>query len=142
VIGQHQLCIESLSEQAHDVCGPLLSVDGSWPHFSGNFWWARAEHIRRLEPPLGYAGTFSRSFVEAPRFAAEAWLLSMACRSKDLLTLPQALSPPYLYEHDVRAELLSRGLVPEQQRLGGWPERWRRLRMKFAKWTTSRQQSS
>ena len=37
------------------ACGVNLKGldDGvSWRHFSGNFWWARCDHINRLPPPL------------------------------------------------------------------------------------------
>jgi hypothetical protein len=48
VIERHDECIRALAES--DVCG----VDWQqhpWPHFSGNFWWARCDYIRRLQDP-------------------------------------------------------------------------------------------
>jgi hypothetical protein len=32
-----------------DACGADLNFN-PWPHFSGNFWWARAEYLRTLPP--------------------------------------------------------------------------------------------
>ena len=46
VMSKHAECKQLLQE--HDAVGPLLSVDKWSPHFVGNFWWARASHIRKL----------------------------------------------------------------------------------------------
>lgn len=42
VVERHEECIASLSD--HDAAGTVWKGD----HYSGNFWWARAEHVREL----------------------------------------------------------------------------------------------
>jgi hypothetical protein len=49
-IEKWQDCVEKLSE--HDAAGCLFMDDcyyGFFPHFSGNFWWANASYINRLD---------------------------------------------------------------------------------------------
>jgi hypothetical protein len=46
LIKQYQLCLELL-EQGADVVG-LDFYPHSLPHFSGNFWWARGDHLLKL----------------------------------------------------------------------------------------------
>lgn len=45
VIENHSACISSL--RMFDVCGVNWKED-PWPHFSGNFWWARSEYVASL----------------------------------------------------------------------------------------------
>lgn len=45
VIERWEECREKLEH--HDCVGPNWETS-PWPHFSGNFWWARASYIRRL----------------------------------------------------------------------------------------------
>lgn len=48
LIERHEDCLKALT--GSDVCG----VDWlmfPWPHFSGNFWWARSQYVRTLEDP-------------------------------------------------------------------------------------------
>ncbi len=45
LIERYGPCVESL--QTNDVCG--VNYLGGRPHYSGNFWWATARHIRRLK---------------------------------------------------------------------------------------------
>jgi hypothetical protein len=63
VLDHHQECCELLED--HDAVGP------SWrsapePHFSGNFWWARASYLRTLPCPL--------HLHVADRYQAEFWI--------------------------------------------------------------------
>eukprot|EP00966_Prymnesium_polylepis_P235785 5453163-Prymnesium_polylepis.1 len=82
-------CLAWLS-LGYATCGPHLQIDSHilvrWPHYSGNFWWARCEYIRRLPSPRPKVGDLwerratimARSFSsELPtgRWLAEAWLL-------------------------------------------------------------------
>ena len=55
-IERYEDCIKAL--ETYDVCGvnwhpPLWDVKNY--HFSGNFWWARAEYIKNL-PPINLDG--------------------------------------------------------------------------------------
>lgn len=47
VIERYEECITSLG--SNDVCG-VNWLEQPWTHFSGNFWWARTDYIRRLPP--------------------------------------------------------------------------------------------
>ncbi len=63
------------------------------PHFSGNFWWARADWIKRLPPLQEYYDnpTFPRYSPEAQRVGCEFWIgsaenprvKSLYCHDKD-----------------------------------------------------------
>ena len=62
------------------ACGVNLKGldDGvSWRHFSGNFWWARCDHINRLPPPLDLGTPYFKqhSGINSRRHYAEAWIL-------------------------------------------------------------------
>jgi hypothetical protein len=47
-IERHADCVRALAD--HDVCG-VDWYSTPWPHFSGNFWWARADYVRTLSEP-------------------------------------------------------------------------------------------
>jgi len=65
VIDKHQECLDFLNE--YDLVGPnywgeftpdscRISCDlddNPPPHYSGNFWWAKGSHIKRLDIPIG-----------------------------------------------------------------------------------------
>lgn len=48
LIKGYRTCLDAL--ETCDVVGVDYYPE-SLPHFSGNFWWARGKHLRRLEPP-------------------------------------------------------------------------------------------
>jgi hypothetical protein len=122
VIGQYGKCIHTLSSENIDVCGPLLNSTYAWPHFSGNFWWARGSYLRTLAHPFVYAGEFVYQEKLPIRWAAEAWLLSKRGRAKDLLHVPEALEYPWLYGHDLSDMLTKRGITPESALMYGFTE--------------------
>jgi hypothetical protein len=64
VMNRHYECKELLKE--YDAVGPLLETTRWVPHFVGNFWWARASHIRTL---LDIPNEHSSA-----RAYAEAWI--------------------------------------------------------------------
>jgi GT2 family glycosyltransferase/tetratricopeptide (TPR) repeat protein len=68
VIDRHADCIAALAE--HDLCGVDWRTD-PWPHFSGNFWWARSAYVRRLAPP---AAVPSDPADRGRRHACERWI--------------------------------------------------------------------
>lgn len=45
VIEQYQHCVDKLTD--HDIVGANWETN-PWPHFSGNFWWARSDYITKL----------------------------------------------------------------------------------------------
>jgi hypothetical protein len=45
-IEQHEKCIQGL--ETHDTVGVNLS-DSPCVHYSGNFWWSKSSHLRKLE---------------------------------------------------------------------------------------------
>lgn len=45
-IYRHELCMEMLKD--YDAVG--VNLHTSPTHFSGNFWWSKSEHLRKLQP--------------------------------------------------------------------------------------------
>lgn len=62
-----QGCFKALQSGAYDTCGaekrerPVI-------HYSGNFWWARCDHVNRLEHPFRY------EWKASPMLSPEFWL--------------------------------------------------------------------
>lgn len=60
-------CVAKLDE-GYDCCGVMLNSQtpiGYWPHFSGNFWWAKASYINTLK----------HEYLELPwRYYREFWI--------------------------------------------------------------------
>ncbi len=125
VIGKHRECVEILSTKDIDACGPLLNTINHWPHFSGNFWWARASHVKKLRHPFIYAAEFAESEKLPKRWAAEAWILSGGGRAEDMFYVAEALESPWLYDHDLSDLLVQHGIAPESKLALGLAEKWR-----------------
>jgi hypothetical protein len=72
-----QDCVEKLY-QGYDTAGVLWRGDYHYPHYSGNFWWAKSSYIRRLPAfrkpsETNYQSQFG--FVNVPhKEDAEFWL--------------------------------------------------------------------
>ncbi len=67
VLDNHAACCELLGE--YDACGSGWRLTGfgqDRPHFAGNFWWARASHLRALPRPT--------DLNLADRYEAEFWI--------------------------------------------------------------------
>lgn len=62
-----QGCFNALRSGAYDVCGAEKSMKYV-PHYSGNFWWARCDHINRLEHPFRYR------WEDDPYLSPEFWI--------------------------------------------------------------------
>jgi hypothetical protein len=69
VIKKHNACIEVLGK--NDVAGASWREEPC-PHFSGNFWWARASYIRGLDDPYDFSDMVD-TFGDK-RGGAECWL--------------------------------------------------------------------
>lgn len=50
-------CVSALRSGAYDTCGSDFRELGPFPHYSGTFWWATCQHIRRLPHPMDYTVT-------------------------------------------------------------------------------------
>lgn len=64
IIDKFDSCLFLLSKD-HDACGVNLVDDPSW-HFSGNFWWAKSDYIKKL-PDID---SLDKEF----RWNAELWI--------------------------------------------------------------------
>lgn len=91
IIEQWKECV-ALLDKGHDTVGVnFIENPTLWPHYSGNFWWARASYIRKLEPLTNPAaiqwGSPGKMLIQpngSPvlldqgnfRFEHEAWICS------------------------------------------------------------------
>ncbi len=85
VIGKYQDCIEAL--KSHDICG-VYWRDRPFPHFSGNFWWARNDYLATLDHPNKYFldRIDYKDLNGSNRSLAEFWIGSGNPRFKSLHT--------------------------------------------------------
>lgn len=92
-------CVQLLAD--HDAVGcHWINQFGDW-FFAGNFWWARASHLRRLPPP-----------ENENRWTAEVWVSLGACpaRAGDLpAPVIHDLLPGYPAYHDAVGAQFSDG---------------------------------
>jgi hypothetical protein len=68
VIERHKDCIDTLEE--YDICG-VNWQSLPWPHYSGNFWWARSEYVRKLRAPDRGSSVFR---IQDQRHQCERWI--------------------------------------------------------------------
>ncbi len=103
IIERHADCLAALD--SHDVCG-VNWTQFPWPHFSGNFWWARSQYVAGLEPLSGLA-TSRRFNADAPwleaRHECERWIGSHPsvrplCFHQSQVDHYQVLYPPWEYD--------------------------------------------
>lgn len=84
VLENWESCLSGLHHENADVAG-VNFMDHPSPHFSGNFWWSRSEHIRKLPDPSTIdwflelqKKTNDNWFRNAPlRFRDEQWICSI-----------------------------------------------------------------
>jgi len=82
VLHRYTDCVEHL-RNGFSTCGALLekrSEGATWPHYRGNFWWARCDYIKQLQDPRPQDyQLYNRGnpFKPKPsgRFLSEWWLL-------------------------------------------------------------------
>ena len=60
-----QGCFDALLRKGYDTCGANLRKPPQ-AHYSGNFWWARCDYVRRLVHPMDYR--FSEKDFLSPEF--------------------------------------------------------------------------
>ena len=88
--------VEALDEGAQAV-GTNYNTD-PWPHFAGNFWWAKNDYVATLDPLFHPEDKLNRSFTQFKthptnphwRFDHEAWLHS---KNPDYVELARSLEP-------------------------------------------------
>lgn len=73
-----------------ELAGPLLA-SAPYPHYSGNFWWARSEYLARLAAPAPDPA----HGAAAARLNAEIWPLSGGGRAANLYALRRSLRADY-----------------------------------------------
>lgn len=73
IFSKYKDCIDALD--AHDICG-VHWRDKPFPHFSGNFWWARNDYIRTLRHPTEFRKMHEdyRDEMGSNRSIAEFWI--------------------------------------------------------------------
>jgi len=103
-VTQWRDCVEKL-DQGYDTAGAIWRGNYHYPHYSGNFWWAKSSYIKRL--PVfrmpgenGYQSQFG--FVNSPyKEDAEFWLglgnPNPYCFYNSGLDHYEQLCPPELY---------------------------------------------
>jgi hypothetical protein len=88
--------VEALDEGA-EVVGTNYNTE-PWPHFAGNFWWAKSEYVAKLEPIAHPEDRLNHNFTQFTRhptnphwrFDHEAWLHS---KGPDYVELARSLEP-------------------------------------------------
>lgn len=81
VLYKYKLCLEQL-EQGADTTGcrfwEFVLRGKKFPHYSGNFWWAKANYIASLQAPIHYVKTYYPKFnpdqSDPQRFGCEFWI--------------------------------------------------------------------
>jgi hypothetical protein len=75
----------------HDCAGTNWNTE-PWPHFSGNFWWARSDYIKKLDPLMHPEDKLNRQITQFKphptephwRFDNEAWIGSKDPNYKEI----------------------------------------------------------
>lgn len=111
-IERWQDCVDELNRN-FDTVGPNF-IEKPWPHYSGNFWWAKASYIRKLEklphPDTLQWGTPSK-YTEAVydvgnfRYDHEAWIGTGNPVWAELGTSPGKQEPGWHYRNNYPREL-------------------------------------
>lgn len=89
-------------------------IEAPWPHYSGNFWWARASYIRKLDPmvhprdlPWGQPSRYIDAKLDEGnfRYEHEAWIGSKNPVWAELHASPGKQTPGWHFEHTYPREL-------------------------------------
>lgn len=73
VIWNHQLCCDKLVQENFDTCG-INWRRGPAPHYSGNFWWARADYVKKLHSFSFPAPNTHIEVWSPPYLETEMWI--------------------------------------------------------------------
>lgn len=85
---------ERVAELADWDAVGCLPIGGPLPHYSGNFWWARGDHLAKLPEPAPMAP--GRPGGEHPRLWAELWVQSIPGRYLSCYNHPSDLSHDFV----------------------------------------------
>ncbi len=89
-------------------------IEAPWPHYSGNFWWARASYIRRLDAmvhpdnlPWGQPSRYINATLDDGnfRYEHEAWIGSKNPVWAELHSTPGKLVPGWHFENTYPRDL-------------------------------------
>jgi hypothetical protein len=75
MVEKHEECCRKLEE--YDTVGCNYTVYHSVPHWQGNFWWARSEHLSRLKYARHIKYNTDINDVWDLRHKCEAWVMSL-----------------------------------------------------------------
>jgi len=74
VINNWQKCVDSLSQ--FDTAG--IDYQSDPPHYKGNFWWTKSEHVRSLAHPMD-----DNWWIEFRKSARDPWIQNLADRFRN-----------------------------------------------------------
>jgi hypothetical protein len=89
-------------------------VEGPWAHYSGNFWWARASYVRKLEPlvhPDNLSWGTQSKYIDAVldngnfRYEHEAWIGSQSPVWAELHSSPGKTQPGWHFTNTYPRDL-------------------------------------
>ena len=98
VVRNHATCIDLLGD--HELAG----TNWRWNHFSGNFWWARADYVRRLPDIRGlrrHPAPITSDPVWNLRLQCEFWIGMGAGRAANLGVSDLDLDRTFWWSQDV-----------------------------------------
>lgn len=101
VITNWKICVNALD--IHDTAG--IDYKNSPPHYSGNFWWTKSDHVRNSANPSssGWWEQFKSSSSESwfqnisDRFAAEFWV----CNKPNTISFNVQSNDGYFNDRDI-----------------------------------------
>jgi len=104
VISNWRKCVEKIEIEKFDVSGINFTVNPS-PHYSGNFWWATTDHIKKLPNPatIGWWHDLQQKStdhwlrnVADDRYRDEQWLCSLPeTKAYNVADLPDFKNPAF-----------------------------------------------
>jgi len=87
VVENWRKCVNAL--ETHDVAG-INFYENPAPHFSGGFWWANTDHLKKLENP-----DTKHWWYQLKEKTKDEWLKTCSDRFRDEMWLCNASSPHY-----------------------------------------------
>lgn len=112
IVENWQACVAKLDEN-FDTVGPNF-IESPWPHYSGNFWWARASYIRKLNKmpqpdqlPWGTKSPYTDAVYDPGnfRYDYEAWIGTGNPVWAELGVSPGKADPGFHYRNNYPREL-------------------------------------
>lgn len=85
---------DRVEDLAHSDAVGCFPIGGPLPHYSGNFWWSRGDHLAKLPEPTPMA--WGQPGGEHPRLWAELWLQSISGRFHSCYNHPPSLDEDFV----------------------------------------------